>query len=69
MVWNVDSNGNYISNATGVLSSANATELAALEANFGELGASSDFLGTTPATPTPIGTNGQRWLRLGTCSS
>ena len=58
-VWNVDSNGNYISDATGVLSSANATELAAIEANFGELGASSEFFGTTPAAATPIGTNGQ----------
>ena len=37
-------------------------ELAGIEANFGELGANSEFLGTTPATPTPIGTNGQ--LRL-----
>jgi hypothetical protein len=38
VVWNTDSNGNYVSNATGILSSANATQLQVLEgleANFG----------------------------------
>ncbi len=39
VVWNVASNGAYISNATGIL----AGDSAALEANFGELGARSHF--------------------------
>ena len=39
MVWNIDSNGNYTSDATGILSSTNTTqaiELAGMEAAFGE---------------------------------
>ena len=35
VVWNVDSNGNYISNATGILSGT-SPELAGVEAAFGE---------------------------------
>ena len=35
VVWNIDSNGNYISNATGILAS-NSLELADVEAAFGD---------------------------------
>ncbi len=57
VVWNVDSNGNYISNATGILSGTNAQELAGLEAAFGELGNNGQFFGRPPATATPIVSN------------
>ena len=58
MVWNVASNGAFTGNATGVLSAA-STELAGVEANFGELANHGVFPGgSTPATSTPIGTNG-----------
>lgn len=56
VVWNVDSNGNYISNATGIFTG----DSAALEANFGELGHGGEFPapgGTTPATPFTINTS------------
>jgi Tryptophan-rich Synechocystis species C-terminal domain len=53
VVWNVASNGAYLSAATGIVAGDNA----ALEANFGELGTSRQFGTTTPpATPTPIAT-------------
>jgi hypothetical protein len=65
VVWNVDSNGNYISNATGVLSGTGAaTELAALEAAFGEGGANAQFFGQVPATPSTIVDNGTTTLAL-----
>jgi hypothetical protein len=64
VVWNVDGDGNYVSNTTGILSSANAAELAALEANFDEQGANADFLGTTPASPSTIADNGTTTLAL-----
>ena len=55
MVWNTDSNGDYTSNATGVLAATSTSTLAGLEAAFGN----EDFVaGLTPATPTPITING-----------
>ena len=53
-LWNVDGDGEFTGAATGILSGASA-ELEGVEANFGET-----FAGAgTPATPTPIGTDGQ----------
>ena len=50
-VWNTDSNGNYTSAATGILSGA-SPELQALEAYFGEnfAGASSSASALTPTS-------------------
>ena len=59
MVWNVGSNGDYTSNATGILSGT-SSELADVEAAFGDgkfAGA-----GVDPATPTEIATNGTTTL-------
>ena len=56
-VWNTDSNGDFIGNATGILSGASA-ELEGVEANFGET-----FAGAgAEATPTTIATNGATTL-------
>ena len=55
VVWNTDSNGDYTSAATGVLSGTSAT-LEAMEATFGD----GTFAGAgPPASTTQIGTNGQ----------
>ena len=51
VVWNTDKNGDYTSNATGVLPATSTSTLAGLEAAFGN----EDFAGLTPATPSPIG--------------
>ncbi len=59
VVWNVGSNGDYTSNATGILSGT-SSELADVEAAFGDgkfAGA-----GVDPATPTEIATNGTTTL-------
>ena len=54
-VWNVGTNGDYTSSATGILSSTTqAQELGGLEANFG---VGENFAGVLAATPTPIATN------------
>ena len=54
-VWNVGTNGDYTSSATGILSTAtSAPELAGIEAAFG-----TNFASVTAATPSPIGTNGE----------
>src|SRR5208282_1728941 len=53
LVWNTDSNGDYTSAATGILSGT-SPELEAVEAAFGE-----DFPGAgPPASTTTIATNG-----------
>ena len=54
VVWNTDSNGNFISNATGILS-ATSFALEFLETTFGE---DLNGDGTTGPTTSPIGTNG-----------
>ena len=54
MVWNTDTNGDYTSNATGILS-ATSYALEELELTFGE---DLNGDGTTGPTTTPIGTNG-----------
>ena len=57
VVWNTDSNGDYTSAATGILSGT-SSELEGVEANFGE-----DFPGArTPAPTTTIATNGTTTL-------
>ena len=57
-VWNTDSNGNFTSAATGVLSGTSVT-LEGVEANFGD----GTFAGAgSPATPTTIATNGTTTL-------
>ena len=69
-IWNTDSNGNYTSAATGILSGTNP-ELAAMEAYFGE-----DFPGVTSSGAGPGSTHRRlrptarrRSRRLGTCSN
>jgi serralysin len=58
VVWNTESNGDYTSAATGILSGANPT-LEAAEANFGD----GTFPGAgTPASATMIATNGTTTL-------
>ncbi len=57
IVWNTDSNGNFTSAATGILSGTSAT-LEAVEANFGE---SFPNAGTAPS-PTTIVSNGTTTL-------
>jgi hypothetical protein len=52
VVWNVNTQGDFTSNATGVVSAGSAT-IEGVEANFGE-----NFGAGTPATPTPIAING-----------
>ena len=49
-VWNVASNGAFLSLALPAVPS----DAAALEANFGEFGTAHHFGGVPPATPTPI---------------
>jgi ELWxxDGT repeat protein len=57
-VWNTDSNGDYTSAATAILTPTNsASTLEGLEANFGE-----DFAGLTPASATTIASNGATTL-------
>jgi serralysin len=57
VVWNTDSNGDYTSTATGILSGSNPT-LEAVEANFGE-----HFAGAgAPPSTTMISTNGTTTL-------
>ena len=57
VVWNVNSSGDFIGDATGVVAPGSAT-IEAVEANFGET-----FAGAgTPATPITIATNGTTTL-------
>jgi Tryptophan-rich Synechocystis species C-terminal domain len=57
-VWNTDSNGDYTSAATGILTSTNsASTLEGLEADFGE-----NFAGLTPSTPVTLANNGTTTL-------
>jgi hypothetical protein len=57
-VWNTDSNGDYTSAATGILTStSSASTLEGLEADFGE-----NFAGLTPSTPVDIANNGTTTL-------
>jgi serralysin len=62
VVWNTDSNGDYTSAATGILSGASPT-LAAVEANFDETSPGETFPGAgPPASTTTIATNGTTTL-------
>ena len=66
VVWNIDSNGNFTSNATGILSGTSYA-LENLETTFGE---DLNGDGTTGPTTTKIATNGvTNWTRLRTSSS
>ena len=61
-VWNTDSNGNFTSAATGILTGTSPT-LEGVEANFDETSPSETFPGAgSPATPTTIATNGTTTL-------
>ena len=70
VVWNTDSNGDYTSAATGILSGTSPA-LEAIEANFGETfpGAGPPASPGTPASTTATGTNAATTLEVGSSVS